>query len=252
MKQGNEIVTEDDLHKYVDGELTDTKAGIVAAAVAADESLREKVDEYREINRRLREIYDEKQPGPLPARLLIAVSGRSGLPVMQIAASVIWFLIGGLLGYVLQGHLDSNEFVRPLPIEAAFAHAVFVPEVRHPVEVNAAEREHLNAWLSKRLARPIAAPDLRLAGYALIGGRLLPDAHRPAAQFMFEDSAGQRITLYIRHSLDGRASSFSYAQSNEFGIVYWVDDGLAYALTSAADKALLTKAAEIVYRQVNL
>jgi anti-sigma factor RsiW len=224
MKQGNEIVTEDDLHKYVDGELADTKAGIIAAAVAADESLKEKVDQYREINRRVREIYDEKQPGPLPARLLIAVSARSGLPVMRIAASVLWFLIGGLLGYVLQ----------------------------HPVEVNAAEQEHLNAWLSKRLARPIAAPDLRLAGYALIGGRLLPDAHRPAAQFMFEDSAGQRITLYIRHSLDGRASSFSYAQSNEFGIVYWVDDGLAYALTAAADKALLTKAAEIVYSQVNL
>jgi anti-sigma factor RsiW len=136
MKQGNEIVTEDDLHKYVDGELADTKAGIIAAAVAADESLKEKVDQYREINRRVREIYDEKQPGPLPARLLIAVSARSGLPVMRIAASVLWFLIGGLLGYVLQGQLDSNEFVRPLPVEAAFAHAVFVPEVRHPVEVN--------------------------------------------------------------------------------------------------------------------
>ena len=252
MKQGNEIVTEDDLHKFVDGELTDTKAGIVAAAVAADESLKEKVDEYREINRRVREIYDEKQPGPLPARLLLAASGRRSLPVMRIAASVLWFLIGGVLGYVLQGQLDSNEFVRPLPVEAAFAHAVFVPEVRHPVEVNAAEQEHLNAWLSKRLARPIAAPDLRLAGYALIGGRVLPDAHRPAAQFMFEDSAGQRITLYIRHALDGRASSFSYAQSDEFGIVYWVDDGLAYALTAAADKTVLTEAAEIVYREANL
>jgi anti-sigma factor RsiW len=251
MKQDNEIVTEDDLHKFVDGELADAKAGIVAGAIAADESLKKRVDEYREINRRLREIYDEKQPGPLPARLLIAVSGRSGLPVGRIAASMVWFLVGGLLGYVLQGQLDSNEYVRPLPVEAAFAHAVYVPEVRHPVEVNATEQEHLNAWLSKRLARPIAAPDLRLAGYALIGGRLLPDAHRPAAQFMFEDSAGQRITLYIRHAHDGRASSFSYAESNEFGIVYWVDNGLAYALTAAADKAALTEAARIVYREVN-
>jgi anti-sigma factor RsiW len=251
MKQGNGIVTENDLHKFVDGELGEAKAGIVAAAVAADESLKKKVDEYREINRKLREIYDDRQPGPLPARLLVAVSGRSGLPVMRIAASVLWFLIGGLLGYALQGQLDSNEFVRPLPVEAAFAHAVYVPEVRHPVEVNAAEQEHLNAWLSKRLARPIAAPDLRQAGYALIGGRLLPDAHRPAAQFMFEDSAGQRITLYIRHALDGRASSFSYAESNGFGIVHWIDNGLAYALTAAADKTLLTEAAQIVYREVN-
>jgi anti-sigma factor RsiW len=34
--------------------------------------------------------------------------------------------------------------------------------------------------------------------------------------------------------------------------VYWVDDGLAYALTAAADKTVLTEAAEIVYRQANL
>ena len=251
MKQRSQIVTDNDLQKFVDGELSEAKAGIIAEIVAADETLKRKVRDYREINRRLLETYAEKQPEPLPARFLIAASGRKGLPLSRVAASVLWLLVGGLIGYALQGQLESDEFVRPLPVEAAFAHAVYVPEVRHPVEVNASEQEHLNAWLSKRLARPIAAPDLRAAGYALIGGRLLPDAHRPAAQFMFEDVAGKRITLYIRHGPDARASSFSYAESNGLGIVYWVDNGLAYALTAAADKAALTEAAQIVYREVN-
>jgi anti-sigma factor RsiW len=173
------------------------------------------------------------------------------LPVWRIAASVLWLLVGGLIGYSLQGQLESDAFVRPLPVEAAFAHAVYVPEVRHPVEVNASEQEHLNAWLSKRLARPIAAPDLREVGYALIGGRLLPDAQRPAAQFMFEDATGQRLTLYVRHGLDAHASSFSYAESSGLGIVYWVDNGLSYALTATADKATLTEMAQIVYREIN-
>jgi len=251
MNQRNKIVTDNDLQKYVDGELSEAKACMVAEIVAGDETLKKKVHEYREINRRLLEIYVEKQPEPLPARFLIAVSGRSGLPLSRVAVSALWLFVGGLIGYALQGQLESDEFVRPLPVEAAFAHAVYVPEVRHPVEVNASEQEHLNAWLSKRLARPIAAPDLREAGYALIGGRLLPDANRPAAQFMFEDAAGKRITLYIRHGFDARASSFSYAESNGLGIVYWVDNGLAYALTAAADKTALTEAAQIVYREVN-
>lgn len=251
MNHRNKIVTDNDLQKFVDGELSEAKAGMITEIVAGDETLKKKVHEYREINRRLLELYAEKQPEPLPARFLIAVSGRNGLPLSRVAVSVLWLFVGALIGYALQGQLESDEFVRPLPVEAAFAHAVYVPEVRHPVEVNASEQEHLNAWLSKRLARPIAAPDLRAAGYTLIGGRLLPDAHRPAAQFMFEDVTGKRITLYIRHGLDARASSFSYAESKGLGIVYWVDNGLAYALTAAADKTALTEAAQIVYREVN-
>ncbi len=251
MNERNQIVTDNDLQKFVDGELSAAKASMIAEIVASDEALKRKVHEYREINRRLAETYAENKPEPVPARLLIAVSGRSGLPLSRVAASLLWLLVGGLIGFALQGKLDSDEFVRPLPVEAAFAHAVYVPEVRHPVEVNASEQEHLNAWLSKRLARPIAAPDLRSAGYSLIGGRLLPDAHRPAAQFMFEDVTGKRITLYIRHALDDRSSSFSYAENNELGIVYWVDNGLAYALTGAADRNELTEAAQVVYREVN-
>jgi anti-sigma factor RsiW len=85
----------------------------------------------------------------------------------------------------------------------------------------------------------------------LIGGRLLPDACRPAAQFMFESDSGERITLYIRHAPDDRQTSFAYTENDSFGVVYWVDDGLAYALTAAADRQKLTAAAELVYREIN-
>lgn len=73
---------------------------------------------------------------------------------------------------------------------AALAHAVYAPEVRHPVEVAAVEKAHLAAWLSKRLEAEVRAPDLGGAGFALLGGRLLPGealsgaASLPAAQFM--------------------------------------------------------------------
>jgi anti-sigma factor RsiW len=164
---------------------------------------------------------------------------------------LLWASVGGLIGYSLQTPIEPTALIRPLPVEAAYAHAVYVPEVRHPVEVGAAEQEHLNAWLSKRLDRPISAPDLRAAGYALIGGRLLPDAHRPAAQFMFENESGGRITLYIRHAPDDRETAFAHAENDGFGVVYWLDDGLAYALTAAADRMELTAAAELVYRETN-
>ena len=103
----------------------------------------------------------------------------------------------------------------------------------------------------KRLDQPVAAPDLREEGYTLIGGRLLPDGHRAAAQFMFEDSAGERMTLYIRQALNRQETAFLHAESTGLGIVYWVDNGLAYALTAMEDKAELIESATAVYRASN-
>ena len=58
--------------------------------------------------------------------------------------------------------------------QAAVAHAVFQPEVRHPVEVTAAQQEHLVQWLSKRLGRPLKVPVLSAQGYELSADACCP------------------------------------------------------------------------------
>ena len=251
MKQDYEKLTESELHEYVDGELDEARARQVGALIAAHGEAGRRVESYREINRRLGEVLGIGTEEPLPSRFSIALTSRGAPGWIRAVAAAALLAVGGLIGYSMHGPSEPSAFVRPVAVEAAFAHAVYVPEIRHPVEVGAAEQEHLNAWLSKRLARPIAAPDLRQAGFSLIGGRLLPDAHRPAAQFMFEDASGERLTLYVRHALSMRDSAFVYAEQESFGIVYWADDGLAYAVTAQADKAALTAAAELVYRELN-
>ena len=65
------------------------------------------------------------------------------------------------------------------PRFAAAAHAVYVPERRHPVEVavegdeaaQRAQEAHLSGWLTKRLDLPVKLFDLREQGYRLVGGR---------------------------------------------------------------------------------
>lgn len=251
MKHDYEQVTESELHQYVDGELDEARARQVGDLIAEHAEHARRVESYREINRRLGEALSIDAEEPLPSRFTIALASRAAPAWMRAVAAAALLAVGGLIGYSLHDPSESSAFVRPVAVEAAFAHAVYVPEIRHPVEVGVAEQEHLNAWLSKRLARPIAAPDLRQAGYSLIGGRLLPDAYRPAAQFMFENPNGKRLTLYVRHALSMRDSAFVFAEQENLGIVYWADDGLAYAVTAHADKATLTAAAELVYREIN-
>ncbi|HEX3063574.1 MAG TPA: anti-sigma factor, partial [Usitatibacter sp.] len=139
----------------------------------------------------------------------------------------------------------------PLPIRAARAHLVYSPEVRHPVEVDAKDRDHLVKWLSKRLGMPLKVPTLSGEGFELLGGRLLPGPEGPVAQFMYQDATGKRLTLYVSppHAGD-KTTAFRFAQDNGVSVFYWIDRDCDYALSGEVDKPTLARVASSVYRQV--
>jgi len=136
---------------------------------------------------------------------------------------------------------------------------VYSPEVRHPVEVGAEQEAHLAAWLSKRLGGPLKPPHLESAGYALVGGRLLPGESAAGggavAQFMYQAANGQRLTLYVRNDASGaRETAFRTAQEGGVRVFYWLDGRFGYALSgesAAFTSAELLRVATLVYRQLN-
>ncbi|MBI3367118.1 MAG: anti-sigma factor [Burkholderiales bacterium] len=142
---------------------------------------------------------------------------------------------------------------------AAVAHAVYAPEVRHPVEVNVvegnaaeqkAQEEHLARWLTKRLDMPVRLFDLRDQGFELVGGRLLPDAAGPSAQLMYQGAGGQRVTVYLRKPEAGSNTAFRFDRDGELGLFYWAEDGYGCALVGKLPRERLLALAESVYKQV--
>ena len=168
------------------------------------------------------------------------VSGRSSQPP------------GGSLG---QSGSTQAESGAPLTRAAAIAHAAYVPEVRHPVEVGAGEQTHLVAWLSKRLGTALRVPDLQAQGLRLVGGRLLPDEiGGVAAQFMFEGASGQRLTLFVRHDAPGSQGSdtaFRFVDQGRLRTFYWIDHGFGYALSGELPRDAMLSVATAVYSQLN-
>jgi anti-sigma factor RsiW len=141
---------------------------------------------------------------------------------------------------------------------AAVAHAVYAPEVRHPVEVNVAQgsaaeqraqEEHLSRWLGKRLDMPVPLFDLRAQGFELVGGRLLPDANGPSAQLMYQNGSGQRVTVYLRKPAAGSDTAFRFQRDGELGLFYWVEDGFGCALVGKLPREQLLVLADAVYKQ---
>jgi anti-sigma factor RsiW len=250
-------VSEAELHAFVDGELSAEEHAEIEAILAAGGPEQALVAELRELNDRLRVRYAGCLGEPVPSAMALPLSRfvreRPG-PVRRLvrpAAGLALIVASAAAGYLARGFIGQ-----PRGPEAAFvatamgAHTVYVPEVRHPVEVKADEA-HLVRWLTKRVGAEVRAPALAGTGWRLMGGRLLPDQEgHPAAQFMYEDATGRRLTLYIRKETGLDNTAFRFAERDGFGAFYWIDRPLAYALTGRLSRDELMTLADVVYGQL--
>jgi anti-sigma factor RsiW len=153
---------------------------------------------------------------------------------------------------------QAGEGSEPWLHFAALAHAVYVPEKRHPVEVavdgvdseaQRAQEEHLSRWLTKRLDVPVKLFDLQAQGYRLVGGRLLPESNGPCAMLMYQDAADQRVTVYLRRKGADVPAAFRYEQVGSLGLFYWVDGPAGYALVGSLPRERLLALAEAIHQQ---
>ena len=241
--------TEVELHTYVDGGLSESARAEIEAWLRVHPEDAEKVRAYAEQNALLRSLYNPVLEEPVPAALL-AVHPHAW---RRYAAAAMIFAFGIGLGWFVRGEFISPQ-VAPVSFarQAAAAHAVYAPEVRHPVEVTANEEEHLVGWLSKRLGTTLKAPKLAPLGYELVGGRLLSGLQGPVAQFMYQDGRGQRLTLYVsKQRGEPRDTAFRFSQEDRVSVFYWVDGNYGYALSGEVKRDQLLQVAEVVYKQLN-
>ena len=246
-------ISESDLHAYLDGQLDALQRGAVEAHVALQPEDAARVAAYAGLNDALRARYDRLLDEPVPTRLTQRPARRTSR-VLRYAAAVVWLVLGAVAGWQLHGWQgrDERALAPPWARRAAVAHIVYSPEVRHPVEVGADQEDHLAAWLSKRLGTQLRIPHLNGIGFGLVGGRLLPGEQGPAAQFMYQDAQGQRLTLYVRTNREhSRETAFRFAQDGPVRVFYWVDRGLGFALSAELDKDELLRVANAVYKQLN-
>lgn len=250
-------ISEDDLHAWVDGRLDAARRAEVEAWLAEDPARAERAEAWCKSNELIHATYDGVLDEPVPARLRAVVTQQRRPDALRAAAVAAWVTLGALvgtgLGYRLgQSSLPAADELAALPRQAAVAHAVYSPEIKHPVEVGADQEQHLVTWLTKRLGAPVRIPDLASHGFALLGGRLLPATDGPGAQFMYEDDAGRRLTLYLTvRDGDTSTTAFRYAQENDVGVFYWVDGRFAYALSGQFGRDALLPLANTVYHQIS-
>ena len=248
-------VSEEDLQAWVDNRLSPERADAVRDYLARHPEERERLSQYAEHRRVLRAAF-RRSLEPVPrhlsvARLIRSKRHRRRNLLLRLAAAVVLVIFSGAAGWF--AHEISGPLSRPftaeriLSADALAAHQTFAVEIRHPVEVPAAQQAHLGQWLTNRLGRPLVIPDLTPFGLQLMGGRVLPSNAGPAAQLMYNDASGNRFTVYIRVGVSGETRHFE--RHDNISLLLWIDEGFGYALVGNADRDLLTGVAESVYEQ---
>ena len=261
-------ITEAELHAYIDGHLPLARQREIEIYLSSRPEEMQRLESYCAQKRNLHALFDPVLDETPPRRVMEAARPRARWYWQSLAAGLTMALIGGTAGWGLRGlGLSAQEAaIAAAPAgfaqRAAVAHAVYVPEVKRPVEVDAAHEDQLVTWLSKRMGAPMKPPHLQALGYALEGGRLLPGERGPVAQFMYRDEAGSRLTLYVSNEIGefGAASgvpggtntdtAFRFANEGRVKVFYWVEGPFGYAISADTDRAALARVSTEVYKQL--
>jgi anti-sigma factor RsiW len=245
-------VTHDDLHAYVDGALDPENRARVEAHLAANAEDGERVRAYQRQNDALRALGTslDRAPTRLPFKVQrrrpIGVRALRALPWAAAVAGLL--VLGGAGGWWARNKLDTET--PELSQLSAVAYQLYSKQTKHPVEVWANERDHLQKWLTICLNAPLVAPEFANDGYTLVGGRLLSNTQGAAALLLYEGKDKQHVALYIANTAQWGHGPAMFEEVGKVGTFTWIQGPLWYSLAGNLDAAELKRMARIVNQQV--
>jgi anti-sigma factor RsiW len=243
-------IGDDDLQAWADRRMPLDRRDAIEAYLAAHPEVVTRMARYAVHDAGLTAALQPKFEEPIPARLRIEtlLAGRRSRMTAHLARAAGLLLMTGLgaaAGWIGHSWTTEGTQLRAATVNAVAAYETYTVEARHPVEVRADEGAHLVQWISNRLERPITPPDLSPLGWRLMGGRVLPTAHAPAAQMMYDDDHGTRLTVYLQ-PMDIDGEEFRYSQQGDIRTIVWAERRLALVVTGKVTQARLMAVAQRV------
>ncbi|WP_144108084.1 anti-sigma factor family protein [Paraburkholderia sp. BCC1886] len=277
-------IGEEELHAYVDGTLSDERRDAVERALEQNPELAARVSDYFSLNSLFHERYDRVLNEPVPRRLQMPAPEVAAAPVAPrrwfsaanwpqfagMAAALVlgvgigvgthWGQDGGGLSMSALSSLSprspdtravSADGPEVFARQAAIAHVVYMPAIDRPADMTADHEQDFVQWLANRLGTNVHPPMLAKSGFSLSGGRLLPGADGPTAQFMYRGPHGERVTLCISHrQVSSNTTAFKLYQDGPVNVFYWVDGDFGYAVSGGIDRDQLLQLSHDVYSQL--
>jgi anti-sigma factor RsiW len=255
MSDPGQPISEEELHAYVDDQLGPARRPHVLQYLQDHPDAARRVAAYRAQREALRAALGPVAAEPIPPQLDLQLLiqrrlGRRRAPWRAAAAVLLAFVLGGAGGWLLPVRAPPpNESMTLLAQEAVSNHVVYTADRRRPTELGAEQRDDLARWVSNRLNHKVAPPDLTADGYTYIGGRLAATPDGPAGLFMYEDSAGVRLTVFVLPLSAARSMPIQHVDFAHVDGCAWIEKGIGYTVVGRLPPPELRRLAEQVSRQ---
>jgi anti-sigma factor RsiW len=246
------LITEDQLHAYVDGALDDTGRKAVERYLQQNPAAAEQVRAWQAINVGLQKLGNSLSNRPTRAldwkrgadELSVRRTSRATVRwvrIVAVAASIAVGVLGGWFGHEWAEY-NEPKVAAEVPAfvqQATVAYELFAsPAQGRPVELGAEQRDLLQRWLSGKAGLNVAmqVPKLDGLGWNLIGGRMLSDTRGPAALYVYENAQKNRMSLYVVALPEDVKKGGTWTRSNAVEICDWGKGRLHMALAGQIER----------------
>jgi anti-sigma factor RsiW len=258
MKKEDQTVRDEDLHAYIDNQLTPERRTTVGQFLREDPVAAERVSAFSAQRDGLRAALAAFAEAPVPRRLdLNALSSWCEEPrrsTWRMAAAIVLALgLGGSGGWFLHGTMSPRpNNLAELLREAVANHMVYTADHGQPAEFEVTPDTNPSRQ-AERLKWPMTPPDLSAAGFRFMGGRraATPDGP-PASMFVFRDDRVTWLTVFLRSFPGASAVPITAVQSGRLQGCAWIENGVGYMVVAALPQSEVRRLADDVRRQLDL
>jgi anti-sigma factor RsiW len=248
-------VLDDDLHAYVDRQLASDRRPAVERYLRDHSDSARRVSSYIAQREALRAALAGPASAPIPPRLDPHLLLRHRLSerraIWRPAAAVLLAIgIGGAADWVLDGEFgyDPSEQRQADVFGQQAAAAYLMLAKTNPQPLQVASIESLSASVSKALGVTVQFHDTAAAGFALLGGWILPAPKGHAVQLAFRDVQDNKvITLYFEGRPGAKETPFRRVAGGGVPTVAWEDDDLACAISGTFEPEQLEQIGRRIY-----
>jgi len=234
-------ISDEDLHAYIDGALTEERALLVRKALAADPALAERAALFQADKAMFKAVYAPLAERPLPAEWIARAQRRAQPQAHWRQASAI----AAVLLVVALGPL-AWRYYAPAPAGDVVQIALDAREgapagIRHSVTNNDLKTDRYSAAIRQAVASNVHIPDLSRMGYRLQGLHL----YDRAAEILYRGPQNQLFTLYVGRS-DGSAR-FDQFERRGLRVCIWQDDQISTVMAGNISAAVMQRLATLSY-----
>lgn len=242
---------EERMSAYLDGEMTSEERAAFEELLENDPSVAERAANWTATDDLVQSMVPMPSESHMDGLMAANRPTEPRWPMRKVAGLALVFMLGGAGGFGLNELRQTDDPAQILIVQATMdatsAHRLFTVEMRHAVEVGPDETEHLETWLEKRMGRKMIVPQLDDHGLTFIGGRLLPSGGQAAAQYMYEDAQGERVTVYMARTAAEARTSLRFLEDDDLTTVRWQDGPWVFFVVAPLEREKLSPIAAKVH-----